>query len=167
MLPARSFQARAAAGGIARTLAVAAACVVGAAALSRPEDTAIARVGHPATVSLIPSREDIKWSCAECGSRAGAVLKLKLRPLEDGGGLIVRIFLDKPDANTGSSIDDPAFAGSLALSTAEGSLVQEFLLPLSAAAPSYRQVTVVPVAIDRAKPATGSVSVEGAALLSF
>ncbi len=167
MLLARSFQPRAATAGIARALAVAAACVVGTAALSRAQDTAIARVGHPATVSLIPSREGIKPPCAECGSRAGAALKLKLRPLENGRGLIVRIFLDKPDASAGSSIDDPAFAGSLALSTAEGSQVQEFLLPLAAAAPNYRQVTVILVAIDRAQPATGSVSIEGAALLSF
>ena len=167
MLPARSFRARAATAVIARTLAIAAACVAGTAAPSRAEDTAIARLGRPATVSLISSREDIKPPCAECGSHPGAMLKLKLRPLEDAGGLIVRIFLDKPHANTGSSIDDAAFVGSLALSAAQGSQVQEFLLPLSAAAPNYRQVTIILVAIDRAQPATGSVSIEGAALLNF
>ena len=164
MLLARIVPAHAAAAVIARTFVFAAACALGTATLSRADDTAVARVGQPATVSLVPSRQENKPPCIECDVRSGTILKVKLRPLDGGAGLIVRIFLDKPDANTASSIDDPAFAGSLALSATDGSQVQEFSLPLPAAPRSYRQVTIILVAIGRAQPATGSVSVEGAEL---
>lgn len=150
-----------------RIFVIAAACVVGTAALSRADGTAVARVGQSATVSLIPSREEVEPSCTKCGSRSGMLLKIKLRPLDGGTNLIVRIFLDKPDATITSSIDDPAFAGSLAVSAVDGSKVQEFSLLLPAASLSYRQVTIILVANGRARPATGSVSVEGAALVNL
>ena len=130
---------------------------------------AVAEPGRPATVAVaqVPGAADP--ACAGCGDRRGSTLKLRLRPLA-AGGLIVRVFLDKPGADVSSSTEDPAYAGSLVLSAAAaGPTAQEFLLPLprSARFLRHRRATIVIVPIDRAAEATGSVSVEGAALLAF
>lgn len=126
-----------------------------------------ATTNHPITVMVSQVVEVADTGGLGCNEAPRAVLRVRLRQLTGGAGLLIRVFLDETGANASGSTADSFYVGTVALAPSYTAAAQEFFLPLPPPiqSPWRGRATIAPALIDGAGVPTASVSIEDVSLV--
>jgi hypothetical protein len=126
-----------------------------------------ATTNRPITVMVTQVVEIADAGGLGCNEAPRAVLRVRLRQLTGGAGLLVRVFLDEAGAVAAGSSADSVYAGMVALAPSDTAAAQEFFLPLPLPiqSPWRGRATIAPALNDGAGEPTASVSIEDVSLV--
>lgn len=122
---------------------------------------------HPSTVTVSYVLEAPDANGRSCKEIPTAVLRMRLRQLTGGSGLLIRVFLDDSGAVAAGSTGKSAYVGTVALAPSDMPTVQEFVLPLPQPIPSPwpTRATIEPAFMAGAAEPPASVSIEDVSLV--
>ena len=126
-----------------------------------------ATTDRPSTVAVSQVVEVADADRFGCNEAPRAVLRVRLRQLTGGAGLLIRVFLDEAGAVASGSTADSVYVGTVSLAPADTAAAQEFFLPLPPPiqSPWRGRATIAPALIDGAGEPTASVSIEDVSLV--
>lgn len=126
-----------------------------------------ATTSHPSTVPVSQVLEVPDADGLGCKENPTALLRMRLRQLTGGSGLLIRVFLDDSGAVAAGSTGSSAYVGTVVLVPSDRSTAQEFVLPLPPPnhSPWRGRATIVPVLMDGAAEPPASVSIEDVSLV--